>query len=70
MTLQPHEAVWALTTNGFPARCLHVVAGLGVADTIGDQPVTVDHIAATAGADSGALDRVLRLLAAHGISST
>jgi len=63
----PDAIIWALSTAGFAARCLHVVADLGVADRIGDQPVTISELASSCGADPDALDRVLRLLAAHGI---
>jgi C-methyltransferase len=63
----PADAIWALATAGFAARCLHVISDLGVADRIGDQPVPIGELASSCGADPGALDRVLRLLAAHGI---
>lgn len=63
----PHETIWALATAGFAARCLHVVSDLGVADQIADQPVPIGELASASGADPDALDRVLRLLAAHGI---
>lgn len=63
----PPDVVWALATAGFAARCLHVVADLGVADRVGDQPVMVSELASSCGVDPDALDRVLRLLAAHGI---
>jgi O-methyltransferase domain len=63
----PPDAVWALATAGFAARCLHVISDLGVADCIGNQPVTISELASSCGADPDALDRVLRLLAAHGI---
>jgi C-methyltransferase len=63
----PPDIVWGLATAGFAARCLHVIADLGVADRIGDKPVTVSELASSHGADPDALDRVLRLLAAHGI---
>jgi hypothetical protein len=49
------------------ARCLHVVANTGVADAIGDAGATPQEAAAKVGLDPGALDRVLRLLAAHGV---
>jgi len=61
------DIVWALSTAGFAARCLHVVADLGVADRIGDQPVLISELAVSCGADPDALDRVLRLLTTHGI---
>jgi len=67
VTQQPHELVWTPATAGFAARCIHVAADLGVADRIGDDPVVTGDLAAAVGADAGALDRVLGLLAAHGI---
>jgi C-methyltransferase len=65
MTQQPHETVWTVATAAVAARCLHVVAELGVADSIGNDPVTVHALASSCNADPDALDRVLRLLAAH-----
>ncbi len=67
MIQQPHETVWALATAGFAARCIHAVADLGVADRIDSDPVSVSDLASVCTADADALDRVLRLLAAHGI---
>ncbi len=67
MTQQPHELVWTLTTAGFAARCVHMVADLGVADRIGDFPVSVEELASACDVDADALDRVINLLAAHGI---
>jgi O-methyltransferase len=64
---QPHEAVWALATAGFAARCLHVVADLGVADHIDDHAVSVGDLAARCGVAADPLDRVLHLLATHGV---
>ena len=64
---QPHEIVWTLTNGVIPSRCLNVVAELGVADEIGSDPVGTAALASRCGADPDALDRVLRLLAAHGI---
>jgi O-methyltransferase domain len=63
----PHETVWTLATAAVGSRCMHLIADLGVADSIGDQPVAVSELASSCGADPDALDRVLRLLAAHGI---
>lgn len=67
MAEQPHEIVWRLSTAGFAARCLHLVADLGVADHIGDAPVKVTDLADVCAVKADALDRVLRLLAAHGV---
>lgn len=49
------------------ARCLHVVADLGVADALDETPRTAVELAAAVGADRDALGRVLRLLSAHAI---
>lgn len=67
MTQQPHEVIWSLSNAVVPYSSLHVVAELGVADHIGDQPVSVTELASQCGVDADALDRILRLLAAHGI---
>jgi len=64
---QPHEIVYSVATAGVAARCVHVVADLGVADAIGDEAVSVSELARGCGADADALDRVLRLLVAHGL---
>ena len=66
-TAPPHETVWAISTSLAPARALHIAADLGVADHIGHEPVPVERLAERCGVDAGALDRVLRLLVAHGV---
>src|SRR5919107_2257685 len=48
-------------------RSLHVVADLGIADALDEQPRTGAELAAAVGAHPEALGRVLRLLAAHGV---
>ena len=54
--------------GGYPlARCLHVIADLGVADALDETPRTADALAAAVGAHPDALARALRLLAAHGV---
>jgi hypothetical protein len=49
------------------ARCLHVVAQLGVADALGDVPQTTQALSSVVGVHPDALARTLRLLAANGI---
>lgn len=66
-TAQPHEIVWTLTNGVVGSRSLQVVAALGVADQIADEPVSIKELASACAADPDGLDRVLRLLAAHGI---
>src|SRR5579859_2864236 len=55
-------------TNAFwTSRCLHVIAELGIADLIGDQPQSTEALAKTSGTQPNELYRVLRLLASVGI---
>ncbi len=49
------------------ARCLYVTAEIGVADALDETPLTAAEIASSVGAHPEALNRVLRLLASHGI---
>lgn len=65
--IRPHELVWSLTNSVVAAKALHLVAELGVADAVGEAPVGVADLARHCDVDPDALDRVLRLLAAHGI---
>src|ERR1700739_531178 len=64
---QPHEIIWTLTNAYVPATCLHLIAELGVADQIEEEPASVEHLAECLEVDPEALDRVLSLLAAHGV---
>ena len=66
---EPHPVSTLLQIAGGYAlsRCLHVVANLGVADALEETPRTADELAASVGAHPDALDRVLRLLSAHGV---
>ena len=56
-----------ITAGYWLPRALHVVADLGVADVLDTSPRLVDELARDVGANADALDRVLRLLASHGI---
>jgi C-methyltransferase len=67
MKQQPHEIVWTLTNAVIPSKCLHLVADIGVADEIGDEPVSIAELASCCGANPDALDRILRLLVAYGV---
>jgi C-methyltransferase len=64
---RPHEIIWTLTIAFVSSRCLHVIAALGVADEIGDDPVSTPELASRCGANADALGRMLRLMASHGI---
>ena len=49
------------------SRALCVAARLGVADALGDEERTVDHLAAACGAEPAALYRLLRAIASFGV---
>jgi C-methyltransferase len=66
-TTHPDEIITTLTNAVVASRCLHVIAALGVADQIGDDSVSTPELAARCGADADALERMLCLMAAHGI---
>lgn len=63
----PVERLLELSAAFYVARCVHAVANLGVADALGDSPQPSATLAGQVGADPAALDRVLRLLSAHGV---
>src|SRR5688572_20680263 len=63
----PAQLVADLARAHIAARCLHVIADCGAADAIGPSGATPAEIAAHTGLDADALDRMLRLLASHGI---
>jgi O-methyltransferase domain len=56
-----------ISTGYWLPRVLHIVADLGVADALDDEPRSAAFLAREIGADSDALDRALRLLASRGI---
>ncbi|MBZ4418606.1 methyltransferase [Myxococcus sp. RHST-1-4] len=49
------------------SRCLQIMAELGIADTIGDDPKTVEELAAASGTHAPSLRRMLRLLSGLGV---
>ena len=63
----PHAVVWTLANAVVASRCLHIAAELGVADHVDAQPVSAADLAERCDADADALERVLHLLAAHGV---
>jgi hypothetical protein len=63
----PYQVVWDLAQAVVPSRALHLVAALGVADELGDEPTPSSDLAARCGVDAAALRRLLQLLSAHGI---
>lgn len=65
-TPPPEQLLMQALLGKFVSKALSVVADLGVADHMQDQPTPVDVLAQGSGADAGALYRVLRALAAVG----
>jgi O-methyltransferase domain len=63
----PVEKLMMISTQFALARCLHVVAELGVADALDEAPQTAASLAAATSTHPGALGRVLRLLSANGV---
>ena len=63
----PAKLVSDLSRAHIAARCLHVLADCGAADAIPPDGATPAAIAKQTGLSADALDRMLRLLAAHGI---
>lgn len=63
----PFEALRQIFAGYCLSRGLHVIADLGVADALGETARSASELAGSVGADPDALDRLLRLLSAHGI---
>src|SRR5688572_8863315 len=62
-----NEVVRNLINSSVIARCMAVVADFGVADFVRDEPTPVAELAAKTGTNPDALNRILRLLAGHGV---
>ena len=60
-------SVLELASAHVPARALHVVADLGIADVLDSTPRTVEELAAEVGASADGLARLLRLLETYGV---
>jgi hypothetical protein len=63
----PAQVIKDLAVAYWTARCLHLVAELGIADHLGATPATADTLAKACGLHARALNRVLRALANHGV---
>lgn len=64
---KPAETILKLSTAYWVSRCLHLVAELGVADALGDEPQPAAVLVGSTGTNPDALHRVLRALANHGV---
>lgn len=67
MDRAPAETIWHLTNGWVVSRCLQLVAECEVADHLDDDPHPAAVLAGRCGLDADALERVLRLLSAHGV---
>jgi hypothetical protein len=63
----PFETLRQIAAGYCLSRGLHVVANLAVADSLDETPRTAAELAVSVGANPEAVDRVLRLLSAHGV---
>ena len=63
----PFQTLIHLAGGACLPRSLHVVAELGVADALDEEPKTAAQLASAVKANPDALARVLRLLSAHGV---
>jgi O-methyltransferase domain len=63
----PPKIIQDLAVAYWASRCLHVVAELGIADVLGDEPQTAQSLSQASGTNPQALHRVLRALCNHGV---
>jgi O-methyltransferase domain len=63
----PDEILWNICRGAIATRVAGIVAGLGVADALGDRPRPVADVAAEVGADADTLHRYLRALASEDV---
>jgi hypothetical protein len=63
----PFDSLRQIYSGYCVSRALHVVADLGIADALDDSPRSAADLAGAVGANSDALDRVLRLLSSQGV---
>lgn len=68
---EPHPAqtILLLSTAYWISRCLHLVAEMGIADALDDEPLPAATLAARTGTNADGLHRVLRALVNHGVFS-
>ncbi len=65
--MPPHIHILEMASGYYAARCLHMVAEAGIADHLADIPLSADALACEADVHGDTLNRVLRLLAMHGV---
>ena len=57
--------VYEMSRLYYLSRAIHVAAELGIADAVGDEPVSLEDLAARTGTNAAALGRLLRFLSAY-----
>jgi O-methyltransferase domain/Dimerisation domain len=67
MAESPFDTLMQVSMGFTLPRTLHVIAELGIADALDETPRSAEALATATGTDAEALNRALRLLAAHGI---
>ena len=67
MSQSPFDTLMEVSMGFTLPRTLHVIAELGIADVLGDSPLSATALAEKTGTHPDALNRALRVLAAHGI---
>src|ERR1700760_1290216 len=67
MSKSPADTLMEISMGFTLPRTLHVVAELGVADALGETPLSAEALAAATGTNAEALNRALRVLSAYGI---
>ena len=63
----PQAAILGITSQLLPARCIALVAELGLADALAERPQKAEELAEACGAHGPSLFRMLRFLASIGI---
>lgn len=67
MSKSPIDTIMEISMGFSMCRSLHVVAELGIADALGETPLSAGTLAAATGTHPDALNRALRVLSAHGV---
>jgi hypothetical protein len=65
--VDPVTQIQLISGGYYLSRCLQIVAELGIADLIDDEPVSAAQLANSTDSHPEALSRVLSLLCAHGV---
>jgi hypothetical protein len=67
MAQNPFDILSEASTGQVLSRCLNALAEVGIADSLGDMPLSSKDLAAATNTHAGPLGRMLRLLSAYAI---